>query len=440
MPIRIFSVTSGSPAYSAGIRPGDLIHSINHEPVLDEIDYQALSASDDLLISIENKHGMRELHIKKQEWVPLGLCLDETETMKPRRCQNHCMFCFIDQLPEGLRNTLYEKDDDWRLSMMMGNYVTLTNVNEQEFSRLLRRKASPIYISVHATDASIRCRMLNNRFAGNLKERLSRLKDGGIQFHCQIVLCPGINDGAILQKTIEDLAEFYPASQSLAIVPVGLTQFREKLPHLSPFNAESAAEIIRLVRKYQDYYLKKIGTRFVYVSDEFFCVSGQKIPESDEYEDYPQIENGVGMLRLLESECKEAYEDLLLSEPLPVCKRRRMIIPTGVSAYPFIQNLVQRFAPPESNIEVLPVVNRFFGETITVTGLIVGQDLLHALAGKNFDQVLLCDTMLRENTDRFLDDITLSDLENELKKPIRIVHNNGDSLIRALWEMEDADV
>lgn len=442
MPIRIHAVTSDSPAHSAGIQAGDFLHAINHEPILDEIDYQALSAAKDLVLSVEGKDGIREYHIRKKEWIPLGLCLDETEAMKPRRCQNHCMFCFIDQLPEGLRNTLYEKDDDWRLSMMMGNYVTLTNVNEQEFDRLLRRRPSPIYISVHATEPSVRCRMLHNRFAGNLTERLCRLRDHGIQFHCQIVLCPGVNDGDILRKTIEDLAGFYPASQSLAIVPVGLTQFREKLPQLTPFNAETAAELIALVREYQEKFLQTIGTRFVYASDEFFCISGQKLPENEAYEDYPQIENGVGMLRLLEAECTDAYEDLVLSgdQDTAATPRKHVIIPTGVSAFPHIRDLIRRFAPPESNFEVLPVINHFFGESITVTGLIVGQDLVSALAGREFDEVLLCDTMLREQTDRFLDDMTLADVAEQLGKPVKTVHNSGESLIRALWGMEENDV
>ena len=221
--VRIFAVSEGSPAEKAGIAADDRIVSINGEPVTDEIDYQALSAVSALDVVYERENVFRSVRIRKEEWEPLGLCLDETEAMKPRHCRNKCLFCFIDQLPQGMRETLYVKDDDWRLSMMMGNYVTLTNVNDQEFDRILARKASPLYISVHATDPAARCEILRNKNAGTLMNRLSRLKENGLEFHSQIVLCPGVNDGPVLTKTIEDLATLWPASRSVAIVPVGPT-------------------------------------------------------------------------------------------------------------------------------------------------------------------------------------------------------------------------
>ena len=439
MSVRIFAVTAGSPAEKAGICPDERIVSINGEPVADEIDYQALSAARSLDVVIDGGGKTRTVHVTKAEWDPLGLCLDETEAMKPRHCRNRCIFCFIDQLPQGLRDTLYVKDDDWRLSLMMGNYVTLTNVSDAEFERILARKASPLYISVQATEPAVRCMMLSNRHAGSLMERLTRLKEAGLQFHCQVVLCPGVNDGPVLDRTIRDLASLYPASQSLAVVPVGLTKHRKGLAPLQRFDADSARKLLEDVHAWQDRLLKELGTRFVYPSDEFYCLCGAPIPEDPAYEGYPQIENGVGMLRLLEQECADAYE-YLFADGVPERKGESLLIPTGVSAQPFIESLTCRFAPVGTDVQVIPVVNRFFGETITVTGLIVGRDLIDALKGKPCDRILLCDTMLRENTDRFLDDTTLENVRQELGVPVRVVRNNGESLIRALWGLEEEDV
>ncbi len=436
MSVRIYAVTPGSPADKAGIITDERIRSINGESVIDEIDYQALSAGKHLSVEIENEDSVRTVSISKQEWEPLGLCLDETEAMKPRHCRNRCVFCFVDQLPEGMRDTLYVKDDDWRLSLMMGNYVTLTNVSDAEFDRILARKASPLYISVHATDPDIRCRMLRNKNAGSLMDRLKRLKEHGLEFHCQIVCCPGYNDGPVLNRTIEDLASLYPASQSLAVVPVGVTKHRQGLASLVRFNADSARELIDTVHAYQQRFLRDFGTRFVYASDEFFCIAGETIPEETEYEDYPQIENGVGMLRLLEQECEDA-SIYLQSESRPDTGDRNILIPTGTSAQPFIESITRRYAPEGTNVQVIAVKNRFFGETITVTGLIVGRDLIETLKGIPCDEIMLCDTMLRQNTDRFLDETTLEDVERELGVPVRVVRNNGESLIRALWGMEE---
>ena len=357
--------------------------------------------------------------------------------MKPRHCRNRCLFCFVDQLPEGMRETLYVKDDDWRLSMMMGNYVTLTNVNDQEFDRIIARKASPLFISVHATDPRTRCEILHNKNAGSLMNRLSRLKDNGLEFHCQIVLCPGVNDGAVLKKTIEDLASLWPASRSLAIVPVGLTKHREGLASLKGFDAESARSLISDISEYQKRFLKELGTRFVFPSDEFYCLCGEPLPQNDEYEDYPQIENGVGMLRLLEQECEEASEFLFPDGNNGTDDPETILIPTGISAQPFIEKIVNRYKPQNTVAHVIPVINRFFGETITVTGLIVGRDLIDTLRGIPCDRILLCDTMLRDQTDRFLDDTTLDEVSSALNRPICIVRNNGESLIRALWKMEE---
>ncbi len=439
MSVKIHAVSQGSPADRVGIRAGERIISINGEQVTDEIDYQALSSSRKLEVSVSEGNDVRNFVILKDEWEPLGLCLDETEAMKPRHCRNRCMFCFVDQLPQGMRDTLYVKDDDWRLSLMMGNYVTLTNVSDAEFGRILARKASPLYISVHATDPQTRCMMLRNRNAGSLMDRLIRLKENGLEFHCQVVLCPGVNDKAVLEKTVNDLASLWPASRSLAIVPVGLTKHREGLSPLKGFDSESARELLDTVHDWQQRFLRELGTRFVFPSDEFYCICGEPVPDQEAYEDYPQIENGVGMLRLLEQECEEAWE-YLFSDGLPERgTKQTIVIPTGVSAQPYIESLANRYRPEETTVHVIPVINRFFGESITVTGLIVGRDLIDSLKGIPCDIILLCDTMLRDQSDRFLDDTTIGEVRAALGRPVRVVRNNGESLIRALWDMEDTN-
>ncbi len=437
--IRILSVASSSPAAGAGIHPGDSILSINGEPVIDEIDYQALITKPHLEIILSAPDGsIRSVTVAKSRWDSLGLVLDETVVMKPRHCRNRCVFCFIDQMPPGMRKSLYVKDDDWRLSLMMGNYVTLTNVDDEEFVRILRRRASPLYISVQATDPDVRCRMLRNPNAGNILERLTALKNHGLQFHCQIVLCPGYNDGEILRKSLEDLAALWPAALSVAIVPIGMTRFREKLAQIPCVDAEMAGRLIDELGAFQARCLEKFGTRFAFLSDEFYCISGRVLPEEEVYEGYPQIENGVGMIRQFVEECAEAYEDLREQLPSshPVI---RLALPTGVSVAPHIEKLCGQYAPEWVRTEVIPVVNRFFGDTITVTGLIVGRDLLHALEGKEFDAVLISASMLRENTECFLDDMTLEEVRTRIGKPIRIVENTGEAFIRALYQLEVHD-
>lgn len=434
MAIRILNVIPGSPADRAGILAGWMVEKMNGEPVLDEIDYQALSAHRLVHMELRKKNGESfSARIVKEDWAPLGLTLDETAQMKPRQCKNHCQFCFIDQMPCQMRDSLYVKDDDWRLSLMMGNYITLTNIDDQEFSRIIRRGASPLYISVHATDPAVRRQLLRNPNAALLMDRLHQLKAHGLQFHTQVVLCPGINDGSVLQKTIEDLAALFPAALSLAIVPVGLTKHRENLTPIEPFRRDTAGKLLDFIEPYQERFLRDLHTRFVYASDEFYCLSGRPIPPESFYEEYPQIENGVGMLRLLEEECREASEYL----PRPRAVGRRLLIATGVSAFPFIRSLAERYAPEGSEVEVRSIPNRFFGESVTVTGLIVGRDLIDALKDVQCDEILISANMLREQQDCFLDDLTLSDVEKALGKPVRIVQSTGESFIKALYGMEE---
>ena len=428
-----------SSAAGAGISAGEKLVSINGETVIDEIDYQALIQHPHLEIVLANDEGQtRQVSIAKSSWEPLGIRLDETAAMKPRHCRNHCIFCFIDQMPPGMRKSLYVKDDDWRLSLMMGNYVTLTNVDDEEFIRILRRRASPLYISVHATDGEVRKRMLRNPNAGNILERLNALKNHGIQFHTQIVLCPGYNDGEVLCRTVEDLAALWPAALSVAIVPIGMTKYRDKLAQIPAVDRDLALDVIRTMETYQKKYRETFGTRFVFPSDEFYCLCGMELPEKECYEDYPQIENGVGLIRQFEEDCAEAYRELS-EEGFPEVppEKPRVIIPTGVSVRPYIEKLVRKYAPEWIEANVIPVRNRFFGETITVTGLIVGRDLISALEGRDFDRVLISESMLRENTECFLDDVTLDEVRRSVGKPVYIVENNGEAFIRALFRTED---
>ena len=436
--IRILSVASSSPAAGAGIRPGESIISINGEPVLDEIDYQALIIRPHLEIEISGEDSsVRTVTVAKSPWESLGLVLDETVIMKPRHCRNHCVFCFIDQMPPGMRKSLYVKDDDWRLSLMMGNYVTLTNVDDEEFVRILKRNASPLYISVQATDPEVRCRMLRNPNAGNLMERLNALKNHCLQFHAQIVLCPGYNDGPVLEKSLNDLVSLWPSALSVAIVPIGVTKFRDHLAQIPCVDRKMAEQLIDEIGRLQKEYLERFGTRFVFLSDEFYCIAGHELPEEEIYEDYPQIENGVGMIRQFEEECAEAYREITAIRNPVLTDPVHMVIPTGVSVAPFIRKLCERYAPENIHVEVIPVRNAFFGESITVTGLIVGRDLLNALEGKEYDVVLISESMLRENTECFLDDMTLQEVRNSVGKPVRVVENTGDAFIRALFQVED---
>ena len=439
MAIRILAVTDGSPAARAGIHPEDMILQINGEDIIDDIDYQALTQGKRIHVHLQRSSGeAMQVQIEKGQWEPLGLTLDEREILKPRICKNHCVFCFVDQLPPGMRESLYVRDDDWRLSLMMGNFVTLTNVDDREFDRILRRKASPLYISVHATDPEVRVRLLRNPTAGNILERLRAMKDHGLKFHTQVVCCPGLNDGAVLHQTIVDLAALHPAALSLAVVPVGLTTHRDHLPSLKLFDRDGARALIHDLELMQAYYFRNLGTRFVFPADEFYTIAGLQPPPDDAYEDYAQIENGVGMLRRMAQECEEYYPELpeqaISAESGP---RRRILIPTGVSAGDFIRDLVARYGPNGCEIIVIPVENKYFGRTVTVTGLVVGEDLLQALRGLDADQILISASMLRENTDCFLDGYTVQEIQRELKIPIRVVPNTGESFLRALYGMEE---
>lgn len=433
MPSAITHVAAGSIAARIGLQPGDILQQIAGEPVIDQIDYQALTAQESFQIDITRDGRPMTFRVRKEDWEPLGVTLDQSIVSKPRPCKNHCIFCFIDQMPKGMRDTLYVKDDDWRLSLMMGNFITMTNISDDEFNRIIRRKVSPLYVSVHATDPDVRMKMLRNPRAGEIMNKLRILKENGIRFHCQLVLCPGWNDGEVLMQSIRDLQSLAPAACSIALVPVGLTKHREGLDHIEPYTSESAAQLIRTIQPLQERFLKEMGTRFVFPADEFYCLSGLPLPEDEEYEDYPQIENGVGMLRMFETDLRFAVEDYPVENTPP----RRLVIACGTSIAGLMQRWCDQYAPQGTTVTVKPIINRFFGESVTVTGLITGGDLVDQLKDVDCDEILICRNMLRSDGDLFLDDMPLEQARKALPAPLRIVENTGEGFWRAISGMEE---
>ena len=422
----ITAVLEGSVAQAHGLQAGDALLSINGESVADEIDYQSLTAHDRVKLAIFRNGREQTVDIRKEDWQPLGLCFGESMALKARTCQNKCVFCFIDQMPPMLRSSLYVKDDDWRFSLMMGNYITLTNVDDQEFDRILKRRASPLYVSVHTTDPDLRRRMMNNKRAGEIMQRLHRLKDAGIRFHCQIVCCPGMNDGAALDKTLSDLASLAPAAVSVAIVPVGLTKFRRGLPELKPFDAASARRLLKQIEPFQQRCRETLQSTFAFASDEFYCLSGEALPPAEWYEDYPQIENGVGLLRQFEGEMREAAED---DQAPQSDEPQTLVAVTGVAAAPFLRQFSAMYAPKNAAVHIETIRNRFFGETVTVAGLLTGQDTLTQLSPalvKSADRILIPASMLRHDRDMFLDGMTLKEFESRLPVPVRVVDDGAD--------------
>ena len=427
---RIISVEPASPAARAGIRAGDELIRIGKLPVIDFLDYQALTAERRLEVTIRRDGAERKLQIRKEEYAPLGLEFEKPMMSGMRMCCNHCLFCFVDQLPDNVRPTMRVKDDDWRMSMMMGNYVTLTNVSDRELQRIIDRHASPLYISVHAADPQLRARILGQSRGEKLMAQLKKLSDGGVEFHTQAVLCPGINDGAALDDTIRQLIAL-PGALSLALVPVGLTGHRDGLYPLAPYTRAQAAEVIALANRWRERLLAERGTRFVFPSDEFYLQAGIEPPADEEYEDYAQIDDGVGMLRLLETEFSEAWNELDAQD-----KRsgggKRVIIACGMSAAAFLQRLMDEHPITGVEVRVIPVKNRFFGESVTVSGLITGGDLTERLKDESGEAVFITECMLRSEGDRFLDDMTLDEARRILGRPIIPVGRSGDDLLCAL--------
>ena len=430
----IVRVEEGSIAQQLGIRAGDSLVRIAGEPIIDQIDYQALVAQEHFSLETERDGKAMSFTVNKEDWEPLGISLDQSIVLSPRPCANRCVFCFIDQMPPGMRRTLYVKDDDWRLSLMMGNFITMTNITEAEFDRILRRKVSPLFISVHATDPEVRTRMMRNPRADQIMVRLRRLKEAGLRFHCQFVLCPGWNDGEVLRRSLEDVSSLWPAARSAALVPVGLTRFREGLDKVEPYDREGAAALVRQAQAMQKDFLARFGTRFVFPSDEFYCLSGLPLPSDEEYEDYPQIENGVGMLRLFETDLRYAAEEYPVEQTPP----RELVIACGTSVAPLMQAWCDELAPSGTRVRVRPILNRFFGESVTVTGLLTGGDLVQQLRGETCDEILICRNMIRAEGDLFLDDMTVDAVRAALPAPLRVVENTGEAFWKAVsgWREE----
>lgn len=376
----ISAVVPGSIAQEMEIEPGDVLLSVNGQVPVDIFDYRYLMNEEEIQVLIRKRSGEEwELEIEKEYEEDLGLEFENGLMDDYRSCRNQCIFCFIDQLPKGMRDTLYFKDDDSRLSFLQGNYLTLTNMSDADLDRILYYKLSPINISFHTTNPELRCKMLHNRFAGEIHKKVQRLKEAGIVMNGQIVLCRGVNDREELERSIRDLTKYLPQLQSVSVVPVGLTRYRDGLYPLEPFTREDACQVLEMIHRWQKKIFDMHGTHFIHAGDEWYILAGQPVPEQDRYDGYPQLENGVGMVRLLEEEVKAALEGVSGD-----ARERRITIATGELAAPFLAGHAERIREkyPDIRIQVIPVQNRFFGERITVAGLVTGQDLIRQLKGR----------------------------------------------------------
>ncbi len=432
----IKEIERGSIAEELELAPKDVLLSINGKEIEDIFDYHYLIHDEELTVLVRKPDGEEwELEIEKDYDEDLGIVFENGLMDDYKSCRNKCMFCFIDQMPKGMRDTLYFKDDDARLSFLQGNYVTLTNMEDADIARIIRYHLEPINVSVQTMNPALRCMMLNNRFAGEALDKMRRLRDAKITMNGQIVLCKGVNDGAELEYSIKQLTEYIPYMQSLSIVPVGLTKYREGLYPLEPFTEEDAAEVLACIHKWQQYCMERHGIHFVHASDEWYLLAGQPIPIEEIYDGYMQLENGVGMVRLLEEE----FMDALSAEEPNERIRRTVTLVTGRLAAPLLKRLGLRFMEkfPGITVRVIAIRNDFFGERITVSGLLTGQDILTQLKGQKLgDKVLLPCNLLRSGEEVFLDDMTLEELKNALQVQIDIVKSSGQDLINALLEKE----
>ena len=425
----ISDVLPGSPADRAGLSKGDVLLSIDGEPVIDLVDYEHLTASERLTLEIQKANGECErIELEKEDYEPLGLSFATSLMDNMRTCKNHCVFCFIDQMPKGGRSSLHVKDDDWRLSFVMGNYVTLTNLDERELDRVIRRRVSPLYVSLHASDPAVRRAMMKNPHAGDIVPQLKRLAEAGLQFHLQIVLCPGLNDGDVLRRSIDDMLSLYPQARSLAVVPVGLTRHRDGLAALRTFTREEAEATIDEIETRQEETLRKDGTRFVFLADEWYTLCGRTLPAYDAYEGFPQIENGVGLLRLFEGDMLEALE-----EKKPLKRAKRFLVAGGTSAHAFFAESYRQLLAYNITLDVRAIQNRFFGESVTVGGLITGGDLVEQLRGEDFGRALLIPrAMLKADEELFLDGMSKAEAEEKLSARI-IPVASGDHLVEIIF-------
>ena len=432
---KIKSVDPGSPAYYAGIRAGDTLLTVNGQRIVDVLDYKFYTYDPRLTLELTGADGTHvRLHINKGEGEDLGLEFETYLMDHAHRCANNCIFCFVDQMPGGLRDTLYFKDDDDRLSFLMGNYITLTNLSPREIQRIIDLRISPINVSVHTTDPALRAEMMGNPRAGESIAIMRRFARAGIQMNCQIVACPGVNDGPALERTMSDLTEMRSGVSSVAIVPVGLTKYREGLYPLRSYTAQEAGALIDQVEAYAARCRERFDTSMFWCSDEFYLIAGRPLPEDAFYEDYCQLENGVGMLRLLQVE----FDSALRTMEEPAEPVRPFSIATGFSAAPLLTRLADRAAQACGGVEhyVYPIRNDFFGHQITVAGLVTGQDLIAQLRGKPLGQrLLLPSCMLRYHQNVFLDDVTVEEVEEALGVPLHFLEQDGFQLLDAILEL-----
>ncbi len=427
-------VEPDSLAAQAQIEAGDVLVSVNGHNFHDILEYRYLTSEYEITLEVLKKDGSTEIITIENNYEDIGIEFSEGLIDEAHSCTNKCIFCFIDQLPKGMRETVYFKDDDTRLSFLQGNYVTLTNMSDEEIDRLIKMRVSPINISVHATEPELRKMMLRNRFAGKCYDIMRKFAENGIYMNCQIVLCPEINDGVHLKRTLDDLAALYPYVGSISVVPVGLTRYREGLYPIKPFTARSSRETIEFAAEFQKKFLKKLGTRLVYLSDEFYVNAGLPVPEAEEYEGFPQIENGVGLIASMREEFDAALT-LIPKKP----RKRHVAIATGEIARGFISELAKRLENECAGvkIDVYAVKNEFFGGGVTVSGLVCGRDIIAQLSGKiNTDTLLIPHSMLRDEDNIFLDDATVEDVEKALNVKIIPVINDGYEFIEKILDEE----
>ncbi len=430
MAVKVHSVDENSIASRLGFAPGDELIQVDDEPINDVLDYQFYTDSPNFHLKARIAGVEQVLDIEKEIYEPFGCNFETYLGDKKHSCSNHCMFCFVDQLPPGMRESLYFKDDDERLDFLFGNYITMTNMGQHEIDRIIKMHISPINVSVHATDPQLRIRMLANKRAGEVLTHLKKMAEAGIELNCQLVMCPGVNDGDQLRRTLTDLLDLGPSVQSIAAVPFGMTRYREKLYHLEPYTQEGAAATLDILEEYGDLSLAKYGRRIVLPSDEFFLQAGRPIPPAEYYEDYAQLENGVGMWRLFREEFLAE-----INRPHRVFGEKRVDIVTGTLAAPLIREMTQELTKqyPMIQAEVHGIRNDFFGGNVDVAGLVTGTDILAQCKGKlTGDTLYIPEVMLRAEKDLFLDGLTPAGVAQELGTKFEIVPAGGGDLAKTL--------
>lgn len=433
--VKITDIEKGSRAEKNGILAGDLLLKINGNEISDVLDYRFYLTEKSVLLSLARDGAEYSVEINKSEYDDIGLLFETPLMDKKHSCKNKCIFCFIDQNPEGMRETIYFKDDDSRLSFIHGNYITLTNMTDKDVDRIIKMRFSPMNISVHTTNPELRVKMMKNKRAGEVLRYLDRFKDAGISMCGQIVLCKGVNDGEQLIRSMHDLSKYYPELTSVSVVPAGLTKYRDKLYPLSDFNQTEAGKIIDTVDAFADEHKEKFGSRLFFAADEFYLKAKREIPCAEYYEDYPQIENGVGMIRSFLDEFNIGLEDIKdFAEELT--SFRKVAVATGIASYPTISaaaNAITEITDKVS-IDVYPITNRFFGESITVSGLLTGKDIYSSLSGRlDADELIIPGTCLRRPEMDFLCGMTLKELEERLNVKIRVCDSDGFEFIDAVF-------